>query len=214
MSDRERLIDKLNEQLRFLTRSCEEFDAGNEDEALRMAVSLRVLLHDTKHSVSLLTHLGLAKSLVLSSSRGIGDFTDFVSQVIDFSSPTPVKMKPLFGERFREVTIETWWRREVVFVDRKMKYFRKTVILSAANKDGGAHVDRQLEHYYETLRAGKCAIGMTPNMTFHGPEPYKQGVTYYPKNAHFVLLRQFSHEILVSAKKYQWAAEDSGTTSP
>jgi hypothetical protein len=73
-----------------------------------------------------------------------------------------------------------------------------------SNKDGGAHVDTQLERYYETLCAGKYAFGVTGNLTFAGPAPFKQGVTYYPKNAHVTLLRQFAHELLNSAIRYRW----------
>jgi len=50
---------QLQRQLGFLKRSCEDFDAGQHDEGLRIAVSLRVLFHDTSASTSLLTHLGI-----------------------------------------------------------------------------------------------------------------------------------------------------------
>jgi hypothetical protein len=204
MSDRSRLIEKLLEQLRFLRRSCAAFDAGAEDEALRMATVLRVLLHSTKQSVPLISHLGLTDTLLLSSSRGIGDYNDYVSHVLNLNSPTPVRMVPLLGDRFHELPLDKWWCGESVFVDRGEKYFRKTVILTAANKDGGAHVDRQLERYYEVLRSGRYAFGLTGNLTYNGPPPFKQGVTQYAENAHFALIRQFSHEILVSAVRYHW----------
>src|SRR6266545_3514326 len=45
---------QLQRQLGFLKRSCEDFDAGQHDEGLRIAVSLRVLFHDTSASTSLL----------------------------------------------------------------------------------------------------------------------------------------------------------------
>ena len=48
----------LDEQLGFLERSAAAFDQGYEDEAKRLAVTLRVLLHETTQSHSLLGQLG------------------------------------------------------------------------------------------------------------------------------------------------------------
>jgi hypothetical protein len=48
----------LDEQLGFLERSAAAFDQGYEDEAKRLAVTLRVLLHETTQSHSLLVQLG------------------------------------------------------------------------------------------------------------------------------------------------------------
>ena len=59
---------QLQRQIGFLKRSCLTYDSGHQEEALRIAVSLRVPFHDTKSSVSLLTHLGVkALARVLST---------------------------------------------------------------------------------------------------------------------------------------------------
>ena len=55
-------IKQLSRHIGFLERSCAAFEAGYTEEALRIAVTLRVLFHDTKSSTSLLTHLGLKSS--------------------------------------------------------------------------------------------------------------------------------------------------------
>lgn len=55
--------EQLARQINFLNRSCNEFDNGNHDEAIRMATTLRVLLHDTNNSKSLFTHLGIKEDL-------------------------------------------------------------------------------------------------------------------------------------------------------
>jgi hypothetical protein len=52
----------LKEQLQFLRTSARLYDEGEHSEAKRLAVSIRVLVHDTKKSKSLLGQLGL-KSL-------------------------------------------------------------------------------------------------------------------------------------------------------
>jgi hypothetical protein len=57
------LDDNLERQVRYLKRSCVVFDQGHEDEAQRIAVTLRVLLHDTNQSKSLLGQLGIKATL-------------------------------------------------------------------------------------------------------------------------------------------------------
>jgi hypothetical protein len=156
-----RFIEKLREQLRFVQRSCAAFDAGLEDEALRIATAMRVVFHQTGSSTSLITHLGLQDSKMLSSARGHGDINDYLSHRIALCSPEPIKMVPILGEQFRELSLSDWWSRETVFVHQNERFTRKSIILSAANKDGGAHVDVHLERYYEVLCAGEYAFGIT-----------------------------------------------------
>ena len=51
------LNSHLKEQIQFLLKSCQSYDEGFFSEAKRLAVVIRVLLHDTKDSYSLLTLL-------------------------------------------------------------------------------------------------------------------------------------------------------------
>ena len=53
----EMLQNHFNEQVSFLCRSTSSFDSGYEDEAKRLAHILRLLLHNTKQSRSLLDQL-------------------------------------------------------------------------------------------------------------------------------------------------------------
>lgn len=53
----------LIQQMTYLERSCRDFDAGHHDEAPRIATTIRVLVHDTPQSTSLLTHLGIKAQL-------------------------------------------------------------------------------------------------------------------------------------------------------
>jgi len=56
---KEELLVHLREQISFLCQSCESYDQGNLFEGKRLAHSLRVLLHDTGMSKSLLGQLDL-----------------------------------------------------------------------------------------------------------------------------------------------------------
>src|SRR5262245_62470836 len=57
------LISLLAEQVRFLQSSAASFDSGFEGEAKRLATTLRVLLHDTERSNSVLGQLGIKTRL-------------------------------------------------------------------------------------------------------------------------------------------------------
>ena len=59
----EELCQHLEEHVQFLLMSSDAFDKGFEGEAKRLAVSLRVLFHDTKTSKSLLAQLGRKETL-------------------------------------------------------------------------------------------------------------------------------------------------------
>lgn len=56
---RKKLEEHLNEQLEFLKRSAAAFDEGFTDEAKRLATVVRVLVHDTRTSHSLLNQLDI-----------------------------------------------------------------------------------------------------------------------------------------------------------
>jgi len=204
-----RLLNKLEQQVLFIRNSCELFDRGHEEEALRLAASLRIVFHDTDRSTSLVRHLKLEETgtRMLSTARGHGDWKDYLAHKIDLTSSEPVKMTPMLGNNFFERSIEDWWEKETVFVHNGTKYSRRTIVLSAANKDGGTHVDATLEKYYEVLCAGEYAIGITGDLKFDGPPPFPQGVTFFPKNAHLALLRQFAHEVLASVRHFAWIKE-------
>lgn len=199
-----RFEQKFTEQIGFMTRSAQLYDDGHEDEAFRLATSLRILLHDTPTSISLFKHTGRTKERLLTSSRGIGNWQDYLSHHLNPNSSEPVRMLPLLGDQFSELPIEDWWSTEPVFVHNGTPYTRKTIVLSAANKDGGAHVDARLQPYYETLLAGEYALGFTRETHLDGGPPTPVGVTVYPSNAHLALLRQFAHEMLASTKHFGW----------
>jgi hypothetical protein len=199
-----RFREKFEEQLRFLAHSSDLFDHGHEDEAIRLATSLRIIFHDTQSSTSLLTHLGLKHERMLSSWRGHGDWHDYLSHEININSPHPVKMRPFLGNQFTQVPMEDWWDNQPVFVYASKTFSRRIIILSAANRDGGAHVDAKLETYYRALCAGEYAIGITGNLHYEGPTPFPQGVAIYAKNAHLALIRQFAHETMRSVDYFSW----------
>lgn len=197
---------KLREQVKFISNSSKAFDSGDEEEAIRIATALRIIFHTTTSSTSLVTHLRFDHKRMLSSARGYNNWMDYIGFKENLNSPTPMVTFPLLNDKWQEVNIETWWQKQVVFEHESREYSRKKIILSMANKDGGAHVDSKLEEYYEVLCAGEWGFGITGDLTFDGPEPFPQGVTMYPKNGHLSLIRQFGHEVLNTIEKLKWLA--------
>jgi len=59
----QRFREELQTQLRFLKKSAAEFDNGDEEEAKRMAVTLRNLFESTKKMTSVIRHLELEDKL-------------------------------------------------------------------------------------------------------------------------------------------------------
>jgi hypothetical protein len=113
-------------------------------------------------------------------------------------------MKAILKDKFHEVYNLDWWERESVFTCQGRQFSRKNIVLSMANKDGGAHVDKELEEYYKILISENWEVGFYGSLEFSGGTPSPQGETIYPENAHLALVRQFAHEVLCSSKHLKW----------
>lgn len=176
----------LARQLSFLDRSAGAYDRGERDEAYRIAVAIRVLLHDTKRSVSILQHLNAKDVPLLSTVMAAPRHALFFDgmNVLTISPGEIVAAPPLDGAHVRRmVSIDDWWN-EPIFVVNRVETSRRDVVLGAANKDGGAHVDHALDADYERLKEGLYTP--SPDVAVDIPEPQLVG------------LRQMAFEILNS----------------
>jgi len=144
--------------LGFLERSCTSFDSGYHDEAFRIAVTVRVLLHDTSQSVSLLSHLGAKRVMLLSTSgtppnpENVLIFDGLTGQTL---SSVGLEFSAKLGNSpfIYQLPADEWWN-ELVLANGPSRFTRSLLVRTAANKDGGAHVDALLTPEYETLIAG------------------------------------------------------------
>lgn len=186
-------IEQLRKQLGFLERSSQSFDAGYEDEAIRIAVVIRTLLHQTRSSTSLLTHLNAGHIKFFSTAQKLSPGTLFHSgslSLLQTSSDGINLYVPAFDEmpfNHRQVSIVEWWEDPIVFVNNR-PISRKDIVLGAANKDGGAHVDSNLTAEYQALVAG---IWMAQQLSPTGEISLKP-----IPNSHLADLRQMAHELL------------------
>lgn len=198
--------EALATQLRYIQRSCEIFDRGDWDEAIRIATQLRIILNAGDGSKkSLLQHLGVNRKIKLLSTsegtspnaimyQGMGSFeykSDGAETTMKFYASlddTPIAY---------EMEAYDWWE-QIVYVlppesadQTSLVLRRKDIILAAANKDGGAHFDAMLMPEYEQLAAPGAVGEWVVNI--NGVEQRTPII-----GAHFVCLRQMGHEILHS----------------
>lgn len=191
---------QLRRQLGFIRRSAAAWDSGCHDEAIRIATAIRVLIHDKGHSsTSLLTHLGAKKIRLLSTrnpipletfpenARGTMLLMGGGMLAFDVVMNTREVYPSLHRARSREeLTAEEWWKQPVTGALARI-LSRRDLVLSASNKDGGAHVDAVLDAGYEDI----------VSLVFHRAPPNPDG----PKprhDLHLLVIRQFAYELMNS----------------
>jgi hypothetical protein len=206
-------VQQLDKQLRYIATSCREFDDGNHDEAIRIATSLRVIFHQTGKSTSLLTHLSATYTRIRTSVFKPPYPQDWFSPLASIktkvhvdknrvktppdASPLEVVSPPTYRPLINKVPFKRyisapdWWGSEPAMIFHKKKITRKDIVLWAANKDGGAHVDDTLPADY--IHINNC-IQIGVNMS--GADSHR--VTITAKDAHFAALRQMGFEVLES----------------
>ena len=192
-----RTSDELNslleEQLDFLKLSCTSFDNGFAGEIKRLAVSVRLLVYDTNSSTSLLT---------LTNSKLI-DFVDTADpyddeNVLSHSSLVQIHMTPQGAKpkahlddalQPRSILFDAWWNGIVLVDSNKNEFSRKDITLYLANKEGGAHVDHEIDEKYHNLR-NRNSLGW---VTVLGDGRQIAGEDHVPAT-----MRQIAHELIKS----------------
>lgn len=146
------LVQQWNRQMKFLKKDMELFDEGDLDYAVKIATTLRILFHDTPASTSLAKSIEIKEELLFWSS---GRSYSPVNLLTTWSllamtlSQEGAKYIPI-GESLNSeeypiyLSFEDWWN-EIIFADNEHLFTRKDVICFLANKDGGAHVDPELD---------------------------------------------------------------------
>lgn len=155
----EQLLELLRQQMGFLRNSAEAFYKGDFAESLRIATTIRVLVHETGKSKSLLQQvrpgaLDLAIPDATSDPETPGEelFRYCVGVRLGSTISPAVDLR---NASYSFKSIGVWWNRPVLkFFSRlgtPVTYKRKQVVLILANKEGGAHVDRFKDTDYHRL---------------------------------------------------------------
>jgi hypothetical protein len=197
-------IDRLAaEQVDFLRASAERFDAGYEHEAKRLALCIRVLLHDAGKSVSLLGQAGLKATLRFVDSRfqieGLPGTQVLMQQAwpggmvrLRFGGDARPKYVPVLGAKSPALPskepFDVWWEGPIVVsADGIQQWSRSHFVLGPANKEGGAHVDPAPSAWWVSLR-DEDWVGAGTVETPAGPTPVGNLVP--------AVVRQVAYELL------------------
>jgi hypothetical protein len=197
------LMAHLKEQIEFLKRSSKAFDEGYASEAKRMAVVIRLLLHNTNKSHSLLHLLGKDDILFyntasktdnkgkMSTHRLIGVMMKVGGGKSGSSFWAPLDDRNKSIDVNRKIGFLQWWNG-IVIIDKKMnRISRKNLILWVSNHDGGAHIDPILNKAYADLTRFNSLGWMTID---------SKGMSKDLKGGELTSIRQICHELLKSLK--------------
>jgi hypothetical protein len=157
LQGRQELENHLDEQIQFMKLSAHSFDSGFEGEAKRLASCIRVLVHDTKNSKSLLGQLDM-KNRYYWDSRGAVDVgwakesdSFFVLVQVTEAGPRYIPVLERGPFPMLQSDFDKWWNGIVLIDGKGIRFTRKELVLSLANQDGGAHVDPTLDEKYASL---------------------------------------------------------------
>lgn len=192
---------QLKEQLDLLSELADLYDCGKVVAAKSMATTIRVLLHDTPSSKSLLGQLQRKKSVDYYDTADVRQVsTDDSTVSSSFSALTAISMgisgrsgeftpylDNLPGYEPRFVDFDTFWNKEIFYDQNKNSFSRKEVVLYVANQDGGSHVDPGLDKKYAEL-ARRNSLGWRTSL---------DGKVWQAiERAELASIRQVAHELL------------------
>lgn len=187
------LLEHLEDQKQFLKASCDSFDAGFTGEFKRIAIAIRLLLHQSRHSNSLLDQLDMKESILFLSTayeRPENNHFSYNGLVLFGVKKGMTKyIAPLDDSPNKKtISFNDWWQEAIIVNDKGKKITREVLIRTASDQDGGAHVDSELDETYARLSKG-LDLGVT----------FKSGNKIsLIENPERVAIRQIGHEVLKS----------------
>jgi hypothetical protein len=164
------LLIKLSQQMQLL-----EFNLSNVEKfelsAYDISMRIRTLVHDTKKSVSLLQQLSLKNIRFYDTSSPVGSISNWHGNIsikgwdmnilphigivgkhveIIETRDLTIKYFPIFTRsqyKGHKTDFDDWWNT-IVFDNRLgATLTRRQLVLNAANKDGGGHIDEPNSSY-------------------------------------------------------------------
>lgn len=192
--------DHLARQLRFIERSCAVYDEGHLDEAIQIAVRIRVILHPGGNKRrSLLQHLHSGRIPLLTTSEGVGEHPGAIHYdgLSSFrASSDGVRVSSFYGPGednalYRDyVKADRWWQQAVLLAEGS-SYTRRDIVLGVAEQEGGAHVAAEPTAEYRKL--------LTPGLMWDLVEVNDGVETITPAvDVRFKYVRQMAYELLNS----------------
>lgn len=196
--------------------SNEAFDAGMLAEAKRLAGVLRTLFHHTADSPrgsshALINQLDLQDTLTWVATAGtpnpnnLGTTWGLVQVGMDIGEGRPLYRAPLGDRpparirttvgnvpRGSRIYFDAWWKNPVTKDSDGTLFCRKDFVLALVNKEGGAHVDPQVDAAYDKI-ANSNSMGWTYKNGDADEIPLSNPVPF--------AVRQISYEVVESVRQ-------------
>jgi hypothetical protein len=170
----------LRAQYERLRHALDGYYVGKREQALNVAATIRVLVHDKPSSASrsLLSRLNAAY-WDLSVYDKLPPHPNAVLTIrtsIVFTGGGPTRMgRPRFLETlYHLVPLRQWWTGDYQILGDK-RLSKETIVRAVADKDGGVHVDAKVPQAYATLSEPPVRYGtedgghfsfVRPNMAY------------------------------------------------
>lgn len=156
------LLFKITEQITMLKTYCNLFDNGNTVFSSKIALCIRVLLHNTKNCCSAYEQLKREynlKNFLFPDSRGVNYLVDtreikhkYVSSLLYeynaevMDNQIAIKIKHKTVRKYNFWSFEDWWTKVSAISWRENNLSRKDIICLLADQDGGAHIDTSIDN--------------------------------------------------------------------
>lgn len=193
-----------------------------------MAATIRILVHDTKKSKSVLHQLGRKNVEFLDTALDPKPDNPFFQSGLTIVQAKVTRAGVSEGKFIprchmpdaphqpKMVSFGEWWGK-VVLVEprrgqrRRGKLTRKQLVLTLANKEGGAHVDPTLDGAYADITRRRSL----------GVYPLGYGVAQPSGPPQFAAMRQITHEVVQTLSsrpetldEFPYPAASAGLTRP
>lgn len=196
------LVMSLKEQLSLIEAYCKLYDDGMQYIVKDIATKIRILFHNTDNSKGLikqlkLDHVNLFCSAEKYDAKSLNTFLGLTSLQHrvgkGWSISTDFDMK-----RLSPTNQQNWWNSKLIIKDANDNRFtRRKIILFASNKDGGAHVDPEIDNeYYDLIK------GFTSGFILTSSDGYQ-----LPMNPIPATIRKIAFEVLESFRNLNFFNE-------
>ena len=215
-------VEKIAEEIRdYLIRLCKDYDNGNTFAIVLVAVLLRTLLKTKRRkkeelsTISVLEQLGLHTMPFVDSTALKGSFSFWqfgnnicnhtflmqnvyggllIKKVTNKDNGLNLDFLPLLdaNKNSRTLPFEEWYQG-VVFESKEYSFTRENCIEHVADKDGGAHLDRNIPMDYYTFRQPTALHVLIDGQ-----------LAVFNQNPVYVSVRQIAWEVLESIKRTRY----------
>jgi hypothetical protein len=212
--DRPALIKKLKDQLELLRMLGEAFDSGSRVVAYPLATTIRVLVHRTGSSHALLAQLDeLSKMPFLDTALPVNPRNMLKSHgglvIMKMTSGTGIEwvprkeVPPVPLAQPHDIPFRSWWENDITRDSIGNLWSRRNLVLSIANKEGGAHIDPAQPLDIHAIEE-ENSMGWTYNDALIHDQPASNGpllpsIRQIAYEVELSIMKHFSSEIVKTA---------------